>query len=64
MPTFVFHCERCGAKRPFLVHDPKETTVERHCPDCRTMTHWTLQHEERRAGEDRRSGIDRRGPAR
>ena len=64
MPTYVFNCERCSSKRPFLVHDPKETTVERHCPVCRTMTYWTLQHEERRAGEDRRSGTDRRGPHR
>jgi len=66
MPTFVFTCERCGARRPFLVHDTEAKSVdgshplERHCPTCRTMTYWKPQHQERRAGQDRRSGLDRR----
>ncbi|HEX9759551.1 MAG TPA: hypothetical protein VGA40_01455 [Candidatus Acidoferrales bacterium] len=66
MPTFVFRCESCGERRPFLVHDPPADTpptapIQKHCPTCHTVTNWVQAALERRSGKDRRAS-DRRLP--
>lgn len=67
MPTYVFKCESCGGHRPFLVHEgelanlAEKNPLQKHCPNCRTMTNWVLAFQERRSGHDRRTGLDRRG---
>jgi hypothetical protein len=66
MPTYVFKCEGCGTKRPFLIHEPvpalsgKLDPVRKHCPTCRAVTNWVYATPEKRAGKDRRTGLDRR----
>ncbi len=66
MPSYMFKCEGCGGARPFVLqeNETRESVtrdgVRRHCPTCRTTTHWVIEFFERRAGADRRTGFDRR----
>jgi hypothetical protein len=65
MPTYLFECEGCGARKPFPLHDselaePREkTAIQKHCLACRTITTWAIISPEGRSGKDRHGGQDR-----
>jgi len=60
-------CEGCHGRKPFLMHEQELAdarggkAVQKHCPACRTVTHWMLA-DDRRTGVDRRQPPDRRTP--
>ncbi len=69
MTNCFLNCETCGARKPFLLNDQEvaETRngkpLSRHCPACRSATHWALAFMDRRGGADRRQSSDRRSYA-
>lgn len=66
MNNIFLTCESCHGRKPFLMHEQEleqarnGKAIQKHCPTCRTMTHWLFAHEDRRSGADRRQPTDRR----
>jgi hypothetical protein len=73
MTNVFLTCEGCHGRKPFLMHEQELADarggkpIQKHCPACRTVTHWMLTDErradDRRAVTDRSQAPDRRTPS-